>query len=146
MNCAQIDQLRATDCSKTGVGATCPQLHRPAATGSAAKVSHLHSNHCASRRTHMFRHTFATTARRGRPDGLDRLLDGGQVRSQHAGPTRLRSQASARRPALTIRCAWVTVSASGGWTDSGAESTGRYAADTHQFDALLLLAGQQFDE
>ncbi|MFE2188313.1 hypothetical protein ACFXB5_48950, partial [Streptomyces sp. NPDC059455] len=36
----------------------CPQLHRPAATGSAAKVSHLHSNHCASRRTHDLRHTF----------------------------------------------------------------------------------------
>ncbi|MFE2188837.1 tyrosine-type recombinase/integrase, partial [Streptomyces sp. NPDC059455] len=38
----------------------CPQLHRPAATGSAAKVSHLHSNHCASRRTHDLRHTAAT--------------------------------------------------------------------------------------
>ena len=26
-------------------GSGCPQLHRPAATGTAAKVSHLHSNH-----------------------------------------------------------------------------------------------------
>ena len=33
-------------------GSGCPQLHRPAATGSAAKVSHLPSNHSASRRTH----------------------------------------------------------------------------------------------
>lgn len=40
-------------------GSGCPQLHRPAATGSAAKVSHLHSNHSASRRTHDLRHTFA---------------------------------------------------------------------------------------
>ena len=32
-------------------GSGCPQLHRPAATGSAAKVFHLHSNHSASRRT-----------------------------------------------------------------------------------------------
>jgi integrase len=38
-------------------GSGCPQLHRPAATGSAAKVSHLHSNHSASRRTHDTRHT-----------------------------------------------------------------------------------------
>ncbi|MET9847035.1 tyrosine-type recombinase/integrase, partial [Streptomyces ossamyceticus] len=38
----------------------CPQLHRPAATGSAVKVSHLHSNHCASRRTHDLRHSTAT--------------------------------------------------------------------------------------
>ncbi|MEU5937561.1 tyrosine-type recombinase/integrase, partial [Micromonospora sp. NPDC047548] len=38
----------------------CPQLHRPAATGSAAKVSHLHSNHSASRRTHDLRHSYAT--------------------------------------------------------------------------------------
>ncbi len=38
-------------------GSGCPQLHRPAATGSAAKVSHLHSNHSASRRTHDLRHT-----------------------------------------------------------------------------------------
>ncbi|MFJ2115860.1 tyrosine-type recombinase/integrase, partial [Streptomyces sp. NPDC087850] len=37
-----------------------PQLHRPAATGSAVKVSHLHSNHCASRRTHDLRHTHAS--------------------------------------------------------------------------------------
>ena len=36
----------------------CPQLHRPAATGPAVKVSHLHSNHSASRRTHDLRHTF----------------------------------------------------------------------------------------
>ena len=42
-------------------GSGCPQLHRPAATGSAAKVSHLHSNLSASRRTHMLRHTFVTT-------------------------------------------------------------------------------------
>jgi integrase len=38
----------------------CPQLRRPAATGSATKASHLRSNHCASRRTHDLRHTFAT--------------------------------------------------------------------------------------
>ncbi|MFI9364687.1 tyrosine-type recombinase/integrase, partial [Kitasatospora sp. NPDC053057] len=37
-----------------------PQLHRPAATGSAVKVSHLHSNHSASRRTHDLRHSTAT--------------------------------------------------------------------------------------
>ncbi|MEX5637974.1 tyrosine-type recombinase/integrase, partial [Parafrankia sp. FMc2] len=43
-------------------GSGCPQLHRPAATGSAAKVSHLHSNHCASRRTHELRHTAASLA------------------------------------------------------------------------------------
>lgn len=41
-------------------GSGCPQLHRPAATGSAAKVSHLHSNHCASRRTHELRHSHKT--------------------------------------------------------------------------------------
>ena len=41
-------------------GSGCPQLHGPAATGSAAKVSHLHSNHSASRRTHDARHTAAT--------------------------------------------------------------------------------------
>ncbi|MEU9467789.1 site-specific integrase [Streptomyces avermitilis] len=41
-------------------GSGCPQLHRPAATGSAAKASHLHSNHCASRRTHDLRHTCAS--------------------------------------------------------------------------------------
>jgi integrase len=43
-------------------GSGCPQLHRPAATRSAAKVSHLHSNHCASRRTHTLRHAFITAA------------------------------------------------------------------------------------
>ncbi len=43
--------------SPASPGSGCPQLHRPAATGSAAKVSHLHSNHCASRRTHDLRHT-----------------------------------------------------------------------------------------
>ncbi|WP_373560470.1 tyrosine-type recombinase/integrase [Streptomyces sp. 1331.2] len=37
-----------------------PQLHRPAATGSAVKVSHLHSNHRASWRTHDLRHSTAT--------------------------------------------------------------------------------------
>jgi hypothetical protein len=41
-------------------GSGCPQLHRPAATGSAAKVSHLPSNHSASRRTHDLRHTAAS--------------------------------------------------------------------------------------
>ena len=41
-------------------GSGCPQLHRPAATGSAVKVSHPHSNHCASRRTHDLRHTNAS--------------------------------------------------------------------------------------
>jgi Phage integrase family len=41
-------------------GSGCPQLHRPAATGSAVKVSHPHSNHCASRRTHDLRHSTAT--------------------------------------------------------------------------------------
>jgi len=44
-------------------GSGCPQLHRPAATGPAAEVSHLHSNHSASRRTHDVRHTYATLAR-----------------------------------------------------------------------------------
>ena len=44
-------------------GSGCPQLHRPAATGSAAEVSHLHSNHSASRRTHDLRHTAATLLR-----------------------------------------------------------------------------------
>jgi hypothetical protein len=39
-------------------GSGCPQLHRPAATGSAAKVFHLPSNHSASRRTHGLRHSF----------------------------------------------------------------------------------------
>ncbi|MBA3619255.1 MAG: tyrosine-type recombinase/integrase [Acidothermales bacterium] len=43
-------------------GSGCPQLHRPATTGSAAKVSHLHSKHSASRRTHDLRHTHATLA------------------------------------------------------------------------------------
>ena len=46
--------------SPASPGPGCPQLHRPAATGSAAKVSHLHSNHSASRRTHDARHTAAT--------------------------------------------------------------------------------------
>ena len=41
-------------------GSGCPQLHRPAATGSAAKVSHLPSTHSASRRTHDLRHTAAS--------------------------------------------------------------------------------------
>ena len=41
-------------------GSGCPQLRRPAATGSAVKVSHLHSNHCASRRTNDLRHSTAT--------------------------------------------------------------------------------------
>jgi Phage integrase family len=35
-------------------------LHPPAATGQAAKVSHLHSNLSASRRTHDLRHCAAT--------------------------------------------------------------------------------------
>ncbi|MFC4112284.1 tyrosine-type recombinase/integrase, partial [Nonomuraea zeae] len=43
-------------------GSGCPQLHLPAATGSAVKVFHLHSTHRASRRTHDLRHTFASTA------------------------------------------------------------------------------------
>ncbi len=38
-------------------GSGCPQLRLPAATGKAAKVSHLHSNLSASRRTHDLRHT-----------------------------------------------------------------------------------------
>jgi hypothetical protein len=46
--------------SPTPPGSGCPQLHRPAATGSAAKVSHLLSNHSASRRTHDLRHTCAS--------------------------------------------------------------------------------------
>jgi len=46
--------------SPASPGPGCPQLHRPATTGSAAKVSHLHSNHSASRRTHDLRHSFAT--------------------------------------------------------------------------------------
>jgi integrase len=41
-------------------GSGCPQLHPPATTGQAAKVSHLHSNHSASRRTHDLRHSAAT--------------------------------------------------------------------------------------
>ncbi|MFZ0718455.1 tyrosine-type recombinase/integrase [Mycobacterium sp.] len=41
-------------------GSGCPQLRCPAATGTTAKVSHLHSNLSASRRTHDLRHTFAT--------------------------------------------------------------------------------------
>jgi hypothetical protein len=43
-------------------GSGCPQLRRPAATGTAVKVSHLHSNHSASRRTHDLRHLAATLA------------------------------------------------------------------------------------
>jgi hypothetical protein len=43
-------------------GSGCPQLHPPAATGQAAKASHLHSNHSASRRTHDLRHTAASLA------------------------------------------------------------------------------------
>jgi integrase len=43
-------------------GSGCPQLHRTAATGSAEKVSHLLSNHGASRRTHELRHTAASLA------------------------------------------------------------------------------------
>ncbi|HVD18537.1 MAG TPA: site-specific integrase [Propionibacteriaceae bacterium] len=46
--------------SPTPLGSGCPQLHRPAATGSAAKVSHLLSNHSASRRTHDLRHFYAS--------------------------------------------------------------------------------------
>src|SRR5215472_8820321 len=41
-------------------GSGCPQLHRPAATGPAVKVSHLHSNPSASRRTHDLRHSCAS--------------------------------------------------------------------------------------
>jgi hypothetical protein len=48
--------------SPASPGSGCPQLHRPAATGPAVKVSHLHSNHCASRRTHDLRHGAATLA------------------------------------------------------------------------------------
>jgi hypothetical protein len=43
--------------SPASPGSGCPQLHRPAATGPAVKIFHLHSNHCASRRTHDSRHT-----------------------------------------------------------------------------------------
>jgi integrase len=39
-----------------------PSSACPAATGQAAKVSHLHSNHSASRRTHDLRHGAATLA------------------------------------------------------------------------------------
>jgi len=46
----------------------CPQLHRPAATGPAVKVSHLHSNHSASRRTHDVRHSYATLGRDAKID------------------------------------------------------------------------------
>ncbi|MFJ1707895.1 tyrosine-type recombinase/integrase [Kitasatospora sp. NPDC088346] len=52
--------------SPASPGSGCPQLHRPAATGSAAKVSHLHSNHSASRRTHDLRHTHASWMIAGR--------------------------------------------------------------------------------
>jgi integrase len=41
-------------------GSGCPQLRRPAATGTAVKVSHLHSNLSASPRTHDLRHTCVT--------------------------------------------------------------------------------------
>jgi hypothetical protein len=41
-------------------GSGCPQLPRPAATGSAAKISHLPANPSASRRTHDLRHTCAS--------------------------------------------------------------------------------------
>jgi hypothetical protein len=54
-------------------GSGCPQLRRPAATRSAAKVSHLHSNHSASRRTHDLRHSFAVATL------LDWYRDGGDV-------------------------------------------------------------------
>jgi hypothetical protein len=37
--------------SPASPGSGCPQLRRPAATRTAVKVSHLHSNHNASRRT-----------------------------------------------------------------------------------------------
>ena len=43
-------------------GSGCPQLHRLAATRPAAKVSHLHSNPSASRRTHDLRHSFAVAS------------------------------------------------------------------------------------
>jgi len=49
--------VRAAPTLPAPPGSGCPQLHRPAATGSAAKVSHLPSNHSASRRTHDLRHT-----------------------------------------------------------------------------------------
>ena len=57
-------------------GSGCPQLHRPAATGSAAKVSHLHSNHSASRRTHDLRHGFTIATL------LDLYRDGGDVQAR----------------------------------------------------------------
>src|SRR6266540_6970156 len=59
--------VRAAPPSPAPPGSGCPQLHRPAATGSAAKVSHLHSNHSASRRTHDLRHTSATLAAQAGP-------------------------------------------------------------------------------
>jgi hypothetical protein len=52
--------VRAAPTLPAPPGSGCPQLHRPAATGSAAKVSHLPSNHSASRRTHDLRHTAAS--------------------------------------------------------------------------------------
>ncbi|MGH3569941.1 MAG: DUF6119 family protein [Pseudonocardia sp.] len=51
-------------------GPGCPQLHRPAATGSTAKVSHLHSNHSASRRTHDLRQIEEVCARPDPVPGL----------------------------------------------------------------------------
>lgn len=48
--------------SPASPGSGCPQLRFPAATGPAVKVSHLHSNLSASRRTHDLRHGAATIA------------------------------------------------------------------------------------
>ena len=62
--------------SPASPGSGCPQLHRPAATRSAAKVSHLHSNHRASRRTHDLRHTFAVRTL------IDWYSDGGDVQAR----------------------------------------------------------------
>ena len=59
--------------SPASPGPGCPQLHRPATTGSAAKVSHLHSNHSASRRTHDLRHT--GNKRRGSVGGRPPVFD-----------------------------------------------------------------------
>ena len=62
--------------SPASPGSGCPQLHRPAATGSAAKVSHLHSNHHASRRTHDLRHTVAQLLKKLRtaPNDAEEIL------------------------------------------------------------------------
>jgi hypothetical protein len=54
--------------SPASPGSGCPQLRRPAATGSAAKVSHLHSNLSASRRTHDLRHGAASLSKAARQD------------------------------------------------------------------------------